>query len=145
IRNLRAEAEIKPGVKVPLLLQTESETERQILSKGQIYIRDLARVDQLTITSALDDTIVGSQLFAGVTGTIQVLIPLAGIVDITALQARLEKDLKKVEAEIQALSGRLNNPNFVSKARPDVVETTRQSLSEAEKQAEIIRGRLEQL
>lgn len=145
IRNLRAEAEIKPGVKIPLLLQSESEAEREILSKGQTYIRDLARVDQLTVTSALDDTMAGSKLFAGVTGTVQVLIPLAGIVDITALQARLEKDLKKVEAEIQALSGRLNNPNFVSKARPDVVETTRQSLSEVEKQAEIIRDRLEQL
>jgi valyl-tRNA synthetase len=93
IRNLRAEAEIKPGVKIPLILQSDSEAERQILAEGQIYIQDLAKVDQLSVTAALDAGTAGAKLFAGVTGTVQVLIPLAGVVDIAALRAKLEKDL----------------------------------------------------
>ncbi|MBD2519998.1 valine--tRNA ligase [Nostoc sp. FACHB-973] len=223
IRNLRAEADVKPGVKVTANLQTESEKERQILTAGQVYIKDLAKVETLIITDkqktqtvakkpqkglkiigltilaivfvrlgfAVGDAIyktaiIGSffemvgflytawflsqnlltsearqklwrQFFqgtesqqaqdaenaiAGVIGTIQVLIPLSGVVDIEVVRAKLEKSLTKVEAEIQSLNARLNNPNFVDKARPDVVQGARDALAEAEKQAEILRERL---
>jgi valyl-tRNA synthetase len=81
-------------------------------------------------------------MIAGVVGTVQVLIPLAGVVDVEALRAKLEKDLSKVEAEAQSLSQRLSNANFVDKAPVDVVQGARDALTEAEKQAEILRERL---
>jgi len=84
-------------------------------------------------------------MFAGVVGTVQVLIPLAGLVDVDALKAKLEKDLKKIEAEAQSLTSRLENPNFVNKAKPEVVEGAKTALAEAEKQAQILRDRLRRL
>jgi valyl-tRNA synthetase len=57
----------------------------------------------------------------------------------------LEKDLAKLEAEIKSLSARLANQNFVSKAAPEVVQGAREALAEAQKQAEILRDRLNQL
>ncbi|MFN6460899.1 MAG: valine--tRNA ligase [Nostoc sp. DedVER02] len=226
IRNLRAEADIKPGVKVTANLQTESEKERVILTAGQSYIKDLAKVETLTIAdkeksqttakkpqrglktigliivaivfgrlglaagNAIDDIpIVGTffemvgfgytawfvsqnlltaqarqslwgrffpqreleqpqepeNAIAGVIGTIQVLIPLSGVVDIEAVRAKLEKSLSKAEAEVQSLSTRLNNPSFVDRARADVVQGARDALAEAQKQAEILRERLKGL
>ncbi|AVH70094.1 valine--tRNA ligase [Nostoc sp. 'Lobaria pulmonaria (5183) cyanobiont'] len=227
IRNLRAEADIKPGVKVIANLQTESEKEREILTAGQDYIKDLAKVETLTITDkqenqsvatrkpqrglktigliivaivfgrvglavgyAIDETpIVGTffelvgfgytawfvsqnlltaqarlrlwrrifsqreleqpqkpeNAIAGVIGTIQVLIPLSGVVDIEAVRAKLEKSLSKAEAEVQSLSTRLNNPSFVDRARADVVQGARDALAEAQKQTEILRDRLKAL
>ncbi|MFN6513291.1 MAG: valine--tRNA ligase [Nostoc sp. CreGUA01] len=224
IRNLRAEADVKPGVKVTANLQTESEKERQILTAGQVYIKDLAKVETLIITdkqktqtvaakkpqkglkiigltilaivfarvgfavgNAIYQTAIIGNFFemvgflyatwfvtqnlltaearqklwreffpgtesqqaqeaenaiAGVIGTIQVVIPLSGVVDIEVVRAKLEKGLTKAEAEIQSLSARLNNPNFVDKARADVVQGARDALTEAEKQAEILRDRL---
>ncbi|AFY50805.1 valyl-tRNA synthetase [Nostoc sp. PCC 7524] len=233
IRNLRAEAEVKPGVKVTANLQSENAQERQILTAGQSYIQDLAKVENLTIAGepqaktviqpkprrnwrtivwlivgliffrialavgdTLDDIpalgtffeIVGlgytawfvlntlliaearqkfwarffpptteltpapqelkppakepEKAIAGVIGTVQVVIPLDGVVDIEAMRAKLEKSLSKVEAEAQSLKGRLSNTNFVDKARPDVVQAARDALAEAEKQAEILRDRL---
>jgi valyl-tRNA synthetase len=82
------------------------------------------------------------QLIAGVVGTVQVLIPLTGFVDVDALRAKLEKDLGKIEGEIKALSGRLSNPGFVDKAPVDVVQGAREALAEAQKQAEILQERL---
>ncbi|MBD0337240.1 MAG: class I tRNA ligase family protein, partial [Cyanobacteria bacterium Co-bin13] len=82
------------------------------------------------------------QLFAGVVGTVQVLIPLTGYVDVEALRAKLEKDLGKVEVEIKALSGRLSNAGFVDKAPAEVVQGARDALAEAQKQAEILQERL---
>ena len=141
IRNLRAEAGVKPNLKVQTILQSENEQERQILTSGETYIKDLAKVEDLNVT----DTAPDQKMFAGVTGTVQVLLPLEGLVDVDALRAKLEKDLKKVEGEIKSLQGRLNNPKFVDKAPEDVVQGARAALAEAEKQAEILKGRLDQL
>jgi valyl-tRNA synthetase len=143
IRNLRAEAEIKPGIKTPVILKTESEIEREILQSGQIYIQDLGKVEQLTITANLAEE--SQKVIAGVVGTIEVLIPLTGIVDIDSLRAKLEKSLTKLEGEIKSLSERLNNPNFVNKAPSEVVQNAKDALAEAQKQAEILRERLKRL
>lgn len=140
LRNLRAEAGIKPGFKVKAFLQSESDRERQILTSGETYIQELAKVESLTITPALETAI--EPAIAGVVGTIQALIPLAGVIDVAALQAKLEKSLSKAEAEAKSLSGRLTNSNFVGKARPDIVQGARSALAEAEKQVEILRSRL---
>lgn len=145
IRNLRAEAEIKPGVKIQTILQSESDRERQILNAGQTYICDLAKVETLTISAETSETTESSQMVAGVVGTVQVLIPLAGVVDLEALRTKLERDLKKIEAEVNSLSARLNNPNFVNKAPADVVQTAQATLAEAKKQAEILEARLAKL
>ncbi len=82
---------------------------------------------------------------AGVVGTVQIVIPLTGVVDVEVLRAKLEKSLGKVQAEIDALTGRLNNANFVDKAPPAVVQTAKDALAEAEKQAQILRERLADL
>lgn len=143
IRNLRAEADIKPGVKVDVILQSENEEERTILSKGETYIRDLAKVENLTVTNALTEE--KQQAIAGVVGTIQVLIPLAGVVDVEVLRKKLEKSLNKVQGEIQSLQGRLNNEKFVSKAPEEVVQGAKDALAEAEKQQSILQERLARL
>ncbi|MEM9215601.1 MAG: valine--tRNA ligase [Cyanobacteria bacterium P01_F01_bin.150] len=141
IRNLRAEAGVKPNLKVQTILQSENEQERQIITSGETYIKDLAKVEDLTVS----DTAPEQKMFAGVTGTVQVLLPLEGLVDVDALRAKLTKDLGKVDGEIKSLQGRLNNPKFVDKAPEDVVQGARDALAEAEKQAEILKGRLDQL
>jgi valyl-tRNA synthetase len=144
IRNLRQEADVKPGVKVTVHLQSESEKERQILTLGQSYIKDLAKVETLTIAGEeMQET--PEEAVAGVIGTIQVLLPLAGVVDIKAFSAKLAKRLSKIEAEINSLSIRLSKPNFVEQAPPEVVQGARDALAEAEKQAEILRDRLRRL
>ncbi|MEG4805299.1 valine--tRNA ligase [Microcoleus sp. ARI1-B5] len=151
IRNLRADSDIKPSVKVTAILQSESEKERQILSDGGVYIQDLAKVENLTVTASLDaEPPLNPPLgkggqggsIAGVVGTVQVLIPLAGVVDLVALRAKIEKKLGKVEAEIKHTAARLTNQKFVDKATPDVVQGARDALAESEKQAEILRDRL---
>lgn len=143
IRNLRAEASIKPKQPIKVILQSESDRERQILTAGQAYLQDLARVESLSITPTVEGEM--KQTIIGVVGTVQVLLPLSGVVDVEILKAKLDKDLKKAEAEIRSCSGRLSNPNFVEQAPPAVVQGARDTLAEAEKQAEILRDRLERL
>lgn len=140
IRNLRAEADIKPGIKANITLQSDSEAERNILENGQKYLQLLGKVEELTITPALAEE--PRQSIASVVGTVQVIMPLAGVIDVAAFKAKMEKKLAKLEGEIKSINGRLSNPNFVDKAPADVVKGAKDSLAEAEKQAEILRDRL---
>ncbi|HBQ98271.1 MULTISPECIES: valine--tRNA ligase [unclassified Roseofilum] len=143
IRNLRAIAEIKPGVQIPVILQTQNPTEREILTQGSSLIQTIAKTEAPKVCATLDEPM--KQTIVGVTGTVQVLIPLAGVVDIGALRAKVEKDLGKIEKESQVLQARLGNPGFVNKAPQDVVQGARDTLEQLQIQAQILRDRLKSL
>jgi len=142
IRNLRAESVIKPGEKIKVILQTESNQEIELLQSTESYIKDIGKVNELIITTNLEDP---GKVTAGVTGTIQILIPLTGLVDVAALQAKLLKKLDKLGKDIKSLTGRLNNPGFVNKAPEHVIQGANKDLAEAQKQAEILQERLKRL
>ncbi|VEP11924.1 Valine--tRNA ligase [Hyella patelloides LEGE 07179] len=143
IRNLRAETAIKQGSKITTILQTESDTEIASLQPVTDYIKNIAKIEQLTITKTLPENL--GQVIVSVCGTVQVIIPLTGIVDITVLRSKLEKNLAKVGKEIKSLSGRLNNTGFVNKAPAEVIQAAKESLAEAQKQASILQDRLKNL
>ncbi|HHP7232876.1 MAG TPA: valine--tRNA ligase [Xenococcaceae cyanobacterium] len=142
IRNLRAEAEVKPGAKISVILQTENEREIETLQPVASYIQDIAKVADLTLTKTVTEL---GQVIIGIHGTVQIIVPLTGFVDIPALRSRLTKKLDKVEKERKSLTNRLNNPGFVNKAPTDVVQAAKDALTEAETQAEILRDRLKRL
>ena len=144
IRNLRAEAEIKPSVKVQVILQSDSDRERTLLEAGKSYILDLAKVEDLAILESMDESAT-EEAIAGVVGTVQAIVSLVGVVDMGQLIAKLERTLNKLESAIASSQGRLNNEGYVKKAPPEVVETARADLEESLKQQEILKARLAQL
>lgn len=143
LRNLRAEAGLKPHQTITALLVTEDPEEQRILTAAQAYIRELAKVESLEIAGSLATE--PRQVAAAVVGTVQVLVPLAGLVDVEALRAKLQKDLAKLEKEAQGIRTRLENPNFLSRANSDVVQASRKQLAELEAQMQLLQARLEKL
>ena len=79
---------------------------------------------------------------AGVSGELQVVLPIEGLVNLEALRGRLQKDIGKAEKDIQGLSARLNNAKFTEKAPPEVVDECKAKFLEAQAQAELARTRL---
>jgi valyl-tRNA synthetase len=143
VRNLRVEAGIKPGAKIPVILKTDSDRERDALTSGLTYIQNLARAESIDL--ATPDREIPQGSIVGVLGTVQVALPLAGLIDIAALKAKMTKDLAKIEGEIKSASARLSNPGFVAKAPPEVIEGSKASLVEAQTQAAILTDRLARL
>ncbi|MEN9251092.1 MAG: valine--tRNA ligase [Thermostichales cyanobacterium HHBFW_bins_127] len=140
IRNLRIEAGIPPGAKVPVIVQTHEHL--STLRPLQSYIQDLAKVSELSLVAEAPSV---SQVAVGVAGSVQILLPLQGIVDVGSLQRKLEKDLEKIHKEISSIQSRLDNPNFVGKAPPEILEKNRHQLSELQQQAAILQQRLHHL
>jgi len=64
------------------------------------------------------------------------------LIDIASLRSRLEKDLNKAQKDVESLSGRLANKNFVDKAPKEVVEECRVNLADSEAQVRLVKQRL---
>jgi len=59
-------------------------------------------------------------------------LPMAGLFDVAAEQARLAKERAKLAAELESLRKKLDNPQFVERAKPEVVEQSRARVAELE-------------
>ena len=146
VRNLRAVAGLKPSQGAPVLFITGREQLAAVLQEGSADITTLTRAQSVTVLDpAAAAERPAARALAGVSGELQVLLPLEGLVDLDALRARLEKDIAKAEKEIKGLAGRLANPNFAGKAPAEVVAECQANLAEAEAQAALARGRLADL
>jgi valyl-tRNA synthetase len=141
-RNLRAEADIKPLIKISLIVQSDNELERQILERGKTYLCDLAKVEELTIVDKLAEE--PARSIASVFATVQLILPLTGVVDIDAFKAKIQKKIDKIDKDIASTNARLSNPKFVERATLEVVQEAKNSLVELEKQREILLERLQQ-
>jgi valyl-tRNA synthetase len=146
VRNLRAVAGLKPSQGAPVLFITGREQLAAVLRQGSDDITTLTKADSVTVLDpAAAAARPATRALAAVSGELQVLLPLEGLVDLDALRSRLEKDIAKATKEIQGLGGRLANPNFAGKAPPEVVAECKANLAEAEAQAALARGRLADL
>ncbi|MFZ9973294.1 MAG: valine--tRNA ligase [Vulcanococcus sp.] len=146
VRNLRAVAGLKPSQSVPVRFVTGRSALAAVLSAATADITALTRAEQVEVLDpAAAEANPATKALAGVSGELQVLLPIEGLVDLEALRARLEKDIAKADKEIKGLAGRLANPNFADKAPPEVVAECKANLAEAEAQAELARKRLADL
>ena len=73
------------------------------------------------------------------------LIPLAGLIDKAAEQARLQKNIQKLEQETARLNGKLGNENFVARAPQDVVDKEKEKLADAESALASLRAQLQRI
>jgi valyl-tRNA synthetase len=146
VRNLRAVAGLKPSQSVPVRFVTGRHALASVLTAATADITALTRAEQVEVLDpAAAEANPATKALAGVSGELQVLLPIEGLVDLEALRARLEKDIAKADKEIKGLAGRLANPNFADKAPPEVVAECKANLAEAEAQAELARKRLADL
>jgi valyl-tRNA synthetase len=143
IRNLRAVAGLKPSQKVPVMLVSGKEVLQNTLKTSINDIAVLTKAKEVQILSPEQAKLLPHmKALAGVSGELEVVLPIEGLVDIASLRSRLEKDLNKAQKEIESLSGRLANKNFVGKAPKEVVEECRANLTESEAQVRLVKERL---
>ena len=127
IRKIRSEMNISPARTIPLLLADGDANDRPRVAKFAAQIAFLARTEtpQWIETDAEEPAAA-----AAVVGTLRVMIPLAGLIDLDAEKARLTKEIARIEGEIKKCEGKLGNANFVANAPAEVVAQERQRISD---------------
>ena len=130
VRRIRSEMDIAPGKPLALLLQNASETDKNYYQHNQNFIASLAKIESSQWLTEADEA---PESATALVGEMKILIPLAGLIDKDAELARLEKEITKIQKNIDKTTAKLVNKNFVDKAPAAIVEKERQRLDEMTK------------
>ena len=138
IRSVRAEMNI--SAPTPLALVNASEETRARATRWADFLKRAARVSEVSYADAAP------------AGSVQLVIrdevaalPLKGIIDVAAEQARLQKEIAKADADIKRVDTKLGNPDFVRKAPEEIIEGEKEKREEAEARRAKILEALERL
>jgi valyl-tRNA synthetase len=120
LRTAKNELGIAPGARLDAYLPEATAATRGIVERNAAAIDRLARLSAIRFEAAP----AGAAMQIGA-GDANIVIPLEGVIDIAAEKARLEKALAVSQKEAKSLEGRLSNPAFAEKAKPEAVEKAR--------------------
>ncbi|WP_236168101.1 valine--tRNA ligase [Pseudomonas atacamensis] len=128
-RNIRGEMNIGPGKPLPIFLKNVSADDQRRLTENEALLKKLARLESITVLAAGEEAPLSA---TALVGEMEVLVPMAGLIDKGAELARLDKEILRLQGEVQRVGGKLSNAGFVDKAPAEVIEKERAKLAEAE-------------
>jgi len=143
IRNARAEFNVEASRPVAALISAGPH--QPLLEGHRDLLTRLARVDPeaLTIQEAITEK--PRQALTLLVGGVEAYLPLAGLVDLEAERARLERELDKTHQEIQRVEKLLATEGFTSKAPAEVIQREREKLARHQEQMEKLQARIAML
>jgi valyl-tRNA synthetase len=140
VRAARSELNVPPGARLPLHVRDAGATTVERLTRQASAIGRMARVEAISHDPAPEG------------GAIQIVVdeatymlPLAGAIDLDAERARIAKAIEAAAKERDSLAGRLSNPSFVERAKPEAVEKARADHAEKAAEAERLQAALARL
>jgi valyl-tRNA synthetase len=131
LRTVRSEMNVPPSVLTPVLLQDAAP---DTMARTAAWQEAIARMGRASSLAALEGPMPQGSAQV-VVDEATVLLPLAGIIDLAAERTRLDKDRAKAEAEAEKVRRKLDNQDFVARAKPEVVEENRDRLQAHEAEA----------
>jgi len=140
VRAAKNELGIPPGAKLAAYCPAPGALAKTVVEGNAGAIERLARLNPIHFAEAPEGP--AMQIAAGEDAFI---IPLEGVIDIAAEQARLEKALAASRKEAKSLEGRLGNASFVERAKPEAVEKARADLAHHSAEVERLEAALARL
>jgi len=142
IRNIRGEMDIAPSKAIPVLLRNGSFDDQRRLDENRLFLIKLAKLADIElVANDAEAPMSATQLY----GELQILVPLAGLIDKAAEQTRLEKEIGKLEKNLAGIKGKLSNAKFVDNAPAEIVETERERQRATEAAIAALQDKLQQI
>lgn len=139
IRTVRSEMKVPPGLKSSLLARVD---DGWSLRSNEAIIRDLAKVDQLTIGADVDRPPHSATV---VIGQLELFIPLEGLIDVEKERQRLSQEAERLSGIVENVKSKLKNSSFLNKAPAEIVQKERQKLEDMQTNLSKLRDNLSML
>ncbi len=140
IRNIRREMDISLNKPLNALLKNVSDEDARRLDAAKAFLDKLSKLETVTI---LKDGETAPPSATALVGDMEILIPMAGLIDKEAELARLNKAIDKVQKGVSRTEGKLSNEKFVSNAPEAVIAKERAKLEDGQKQLEKLHVKVE--
>ena len=129
VRTIRSEANIAPSETLEVLLGNATSRDAANLEKHLPSLQKLAKVGSAKVLTETDEA---PPVLSALAGTLEVMVPMAGVIDIKNELSRLDKELERMTADQARTSAKLANKNFVDRAPEAVVAKEKIKLEELE-------------
>lgn len=128
IRNIRAEMNIQPGKRNPIVVQAANDHVAKLVEANVDYFKALAAVESMTVEAICEQKPEDS--VSAILGNMEIYLPLKGLLDVDKELQRLNKELGNMDKEVKRLEGKLSNQGFLAKAPADVVAVEQEKLKD---------------
>ncbi len=145
IRAVRAELRVPAAARVPLLVKDAEEAALSRISRYREPFERLARVDRMEPATLRQAQEVPRGAVQAVVPEATLVLSLGEFVDLAREKARLSSELQKLEGEIAKVGRKLANPEFVAKARPEIVADERERAEGAKRDRDRLKAAYERL
>ena len=125
VRNIRAEVQVGPSVKLNALLKA-TEEDAATTSANIDFIKALANLESISVLAEKKKKPLSITKLIGET---ELLIPMAGLIDKDAELQRLDKEIAKLVGECDRINKKLGNESFVAKAPANVIDKEKEKLA----------------
>ena len=142
VRNIRGEMRIPPGKALDVYLHNGKDIDRERLAANHNFMCRLAKLERITWLNAEDSAPASA---TGLVGDMEILVPMAGLIDKDAEIERLGKEIDKLRKEVARGESKLRNPNFVDKAPDEVVAKEREKLDDHRSQQARLEEQMEKI
>ncbi|MBG0848196.1 valine--tRNA ligase [Pseudomonas chengduensis] len=129
VRQIRGEMKISMAKRIDIIVANASAEDLRRLADFEPLLSKLAKLDSVRVLAAGEEAPMSATTLVG---EMEVLVPMAGLIDKDAELARLDKEIGRLQGEVQRVGGKLANEGFVAKAPAEVLEKERAKLAEAE-------------
>jgi valyl-tRNA synthetase len=127
VRNIRGEMDISPSKPLNVLLAGVSAEDQRRIDNNSAFLSSLAKLESVTVLANKDEAPASATAFIG---DLAIMIPMAGLIDVEAELARIEKQLEKAEKGLAQVSNKLANEKFVNNAPAAVLAKEHEKLAE---------------
>jgi valyl-tRNA synthetase len=142
LRTIRATYEVEPKRRIDVTAVAPAPPDRAFLTGHAELIKSLVRIERFEVAAKAQEA---SRTIKHPVDAVEFRIPMAGLFDIAAEQGRLGRERQKIEAELAGLRARLGNPQFVERAKAEVVRESRERVAELTTRRERIEATLRDL
>ena len=142
VRNIRGEMNISPAKDLNVLFKNGTTDDQQRLQDNQQFLKKLASLESVTWLNAGDTEPMSA---TALVGQMEILVPMAGIIDKDAEIARLTKESNKLQQDIERTEAKLANEAFVAKAPAEVVANERNRVAENKMSVEKLREQIQKI
>ncbi|HRK24184.1 MAG TPA: valine--tRNA ligase [Beijerinckiaceae bacterium] len=126
IRSARAEMNVPAASQIPLVLVAADDSVRARLARHDEVLKRLARLSDIGFTDAAP-----AESMQVLVRDTNAALPLAGIIDLNAERARLNRDIERIDQDVARIDAKLGNADFLARAPEEVVEEQRERRDEA--------------
>lgn len=145
IRNIRGENSIALAEKIEVYIFTQSDKAKNIIEDHKGLIQKFCQLSELSIQDRSSRAQCAVSLIKFKELSAEVIVPLEGLVDINQEIQRIEKNMDKIKKDINMLSKKLSNENFIKNAPPELVSKDKQLLEDAENKFKTLQASLNRL